>query len=102
MIYVSPAYLAFFGLVPLPPIEDADSAYVVFMELLNQPVPPQDVTIIMGGWREVEPLRDESSIADGREWSTPNSSCDVKESVAYKTTAFPCSSLNRSGTLLNT
>jgi len=69
-----PAYLAFFGLVPLPPIEDADSAYVIFMELLNQPVPPKDVTIIMGGRREVESLRDESSIADGWKESIPNPS----------------------------
>ena len=95
------AYLALLGRVPLLPIEDADSAYVVFVELFNQPVPSKHVATIVGGGGEVEPLRDKGAIADSWKESIPNSS-HQPSGVAYKTTTFPCSSLNRDGTLLST
>lgn len=59
-------YLALLSRVPLLPIEDADSANVIFMGLLNQPVPPKNVAMVVGGGSKVEPLCDESGIADGR------------------------------------
>lgn len=51
-------YLAFLGRVPLLPIENADSAYVIFVELLNQSIPPKDVAMLMGSRSKVKPLRD--------------------------------------------
>ena len=58
-------YLTSLSRVPLFPVEYADSAYVVFMSLLNQPVPPKYVSMVVGGGGKVEPLCDESGIADG-------------------------------------
>lgn len=95
-------YFALLSRVPLLPVEYADSAYVVFMELLNHTVPPKNVTMLVGCWGKMEPLGDESSIADGWEQSIPSSLRDVEWRVAYKTTTFPCSSLNRDGKLLST
>ena len=95
-------YLTLLGRVPLLSVKDADCAYVVFVELFNQPVPPKDVAIIMGGGGEVEPLCDESTVTDYWKQSIPNSSCHVEWRVAHKTTAFPCSSLNRDGTFFST
>lgn len=94
--------LALLGHVPFLPIEDADGAYVVFMELLNHPVPPKNVAIIMGGGSKVESLCDKSAVAEGRKQSIPNSSRHIEWRVAYKTTTLPCSSLNRDGTLFST
>jgi hypothetical protein len=68
------AYLALLGRVPPLSIENADSAYVVFMELFDQSVPPKNVAIIVGGGSKVEPLRDKSAIADGWKESIPNPS----------------------------
>lgn len=96
------AYLAFLGHIPLLPVEDTDSAYVVFVKLFNQPVPPKNVAMFVRGGSEVEPLRDESGIADGWKGSIPNSSRHVGWRMAYKTTTFPCNSLNRDETLLST
>ena len=95
-------YLAFLGHAPLLPIEDADGAYAVFAELLDQPIPPKNVSILMRSGSKVEPLCDESGIADG--WKSVNSRPLVSHrvAVAYNTTAFPRSSLNRDGTLLST
>lgn len=58
-------HLALLGRVPLLPIEDAYSVYVVFMELLNESVPPKNMAIIMGCGSKVQPLCDESAIAGG-------------------------------------
>jgi len=60
------------------------------------------MAILVGSRSEVEPLRDESAIADSWVRSVPESSRDVEWRVAYKTTTFPCRSLNRDGTLLST
>lgn len=62
-------YLAPFGYAPLLPIEDAHSAYVVFVKFLNQPVPPQNVPMLVGSGSKVEPLSDESGVAGGLEAS---------------------------------
>ena len=96
------AYLAFLGRVPLLPVEDTDSAYVVFVQLFDQPVPPKNVAVFVRGGSEVEPLRDESGIADGWKESIPNSSRLVGWRMAYNTTTFPCNSSNRDETILST
>ena len=59
------AYLALLSRIPLLAIKDAYGAYVVFMELLNQPIPPKNMTVVVRSGSKVEPLRDESGIADG-------------------------------------
>ena len=55
----------------------------------------------MGGGSEVESLRDESPVTNGWKESIPNPSRHLS-GATYKTTTFPCSSLNRDGTLLST
>lgn len=67
------SYLASFGHVPLLSIEDADSAHIVFVELLDQPVPPKNVPILMGNRSKVEPLSNESRVADGWKQVSSNS-----------------------------
>ena len=71
------AHLAFLSCVPRLPIKYADSAYIVPVELLDHPVPPKNVTVLVGGGRKVQPLRDKSAIADGWTQSIPNSSRDA-------------------------
>ena len=44
-------------------IEHAYSSNTVFPEFLDETVPPQDMSILVGHRREVEALRDESPIA---------------------------------------
>ena len=73
-------YLGFLSRAPLLPIEYADSAYIIFVELLDHPVPPKNVAIFVGGGSKVEPLSDESAIADVWEQSIPNSPGDVEHS----------------------
>lgn len=58
-------YLALLGRAPLLPIEYADSAYVVFVELLDHPIPPKNVAMFVGDGSKVEPLGNESAIAGG-------------------------------------
>ena len=95
-------YLTSFGYAPLLPVEDADSTYVVFAELLDQPIPPKNVSMLMGSRSKVEPLSNESGVADDWKQVSFNLLCRIERKVAHKTTAFPCSSLNRDGTLLST
>ena len=58
-------YLASFGRAPFLPIKDADSAYVIFTELLDQPIPPKNVPIIMRSGSKMKSLGYESGITDG-------------------------------------
>lgn len=65
-------YLTFLGCVPFLPIEDADSAYVAFLKFLNKLIPPKNMAVLMGGRSKVEPLGDQSGIADEMKRSIPH------------------------------
>lgn len=64
-------YLAPFGHAPLLPIEDADTTYVVFVELLDESVPPKNMSVLMGSGSKMEPLGDESGVTGGWERVSP-------------------------------
>ena len=64
-------YLTLLSRAPHLPIEYADSAYVVFVELLDHPVPPKDVAILMGCGSKVEPLGNESAITRSSQSQIP-------------------------------
>jgi hypothetical protein len=64
-------YLTLLSRTPHLPIEYADSAYVVFVELLDHPVPPKDVAILVGCGSKVEPLGNESAITRSSQSQIP-------------------------------